>query len=87
MALTLSCAADGVIIALKQGRAATDADQELMKILRAAHASILGVVTTQPKMMRGFEDYRKSLQHELIPMRALPDEPARNGGALGVRVG
>ncbi len=87
MALVLSCAADGVIIALKQGRAAADADQELVKILRAAHTSILGVVTTQPKMMRAFEDYRRSLQHELIPMRALPDESARNGGALGVRVG
>ncbi len=87
MALALACAADGVIIALKQGRAATDADQELVKILRSAHASILGVVTTQQKMIRAFEAYQAPLERVSVPLRPLADEPVRNGASLGVRVG
>lgn len=85
MALAFACAADGVIIALKQGRAPSDADRELIKVLRAAQASLLGVVTTQHKMVREFDGYRRSSQRGSTPMRSHVDEPAMGGTPLGVR--
>lgn len=89
MALSLACAADSVIIALKQGRGPVDADQDLMKVLRAAQAAILGIVTTQPKMLRAFEAYQKAESRRPTPMRSFVDEPLKNknGASLGVRAG
>jgi succinoglycan biosynthesis transport protein ExoP len=47
-ALTLAVAADRVLLSLRQGRAAKREDHELVAMLDATKASILGVVTVDP---------------------------------------
>lgn len=46
LGMSLSAAADSVIIALRYGRAASSVDRELVAALAAAKANVLGVVTT-----------------------------------------
>ncbi len=59
-ALSFAGAADLVLIAFEDGRSARNADRDLAKNLTAAGASLLGVVTIDPKTMRSFETVKPS---------------------------
>ncbi len=86
MALVLASEADGVVIAFKQGRGALEADREFVKVLQSSHTPVLGVVTTQPKVIREFAAHVTSYARSSgVRMRANEDG-AKNAASLGVRV-
>lgn len=54
MAVVLTSESDGIVIAVKAGRGASEADRDFVKVLQSAKKPVLGVVTTQQKAVRAF---------------------------------
>jgi Mrp family chromosome partitioning ATPase len=85
-ALAFTRAADFVIVAFEEGRAAREADRELARTLRATGAALLGVVTLERNTIRSFGKQR------LAPAPAIRagtqlDDGAKRGSALSSTVG
>jgi len=89
LALSLTAAADHVLIAFEDGRSARSADREFMRILESVNASPLGVVSVSPRSIREFKGgISGSLNAAPAPLaiRHL-DENVAKSSALGVRAG
>ena len=88
MAVAFASEADGVVIALKKGRGALEVDRELVKILKASKTPILGVVTTQPQIIKAFNGPRASKRRfGGSPLRDVEAGGKSPGGPLSVRIG
>jgi cellulose biosynthesis protein BcsQ len=87
MGLSLVGESDAVIVAFQLGRAATDEDNELVRLLDASGTFKLGVVMLELKYIRGVGvDQLLGLRVPVLPARTRSEEPATRA-ALGVRVG
>ncbi len=56
LALLLSAASDGVIVAVRDGRSVTKADKDISVLLRTAGANLIGAVTADRSAIRAFRD-------------------------------
>jgi len=79
--------ADGVVLALREGRAANDADRDAVALFARLNVRFLGVVATRDERKRGEE--AQSLYDRLAPRAAVRpagsvEEPVR-GAAFGAK--
>jgi len=74
-ALSLARAADGVLIALEKGRSGREVDRELAKVLRAAGATTLGIVTIDRRAIKSFSGGSEPATLPLRGSRASAEEP------------
>jgi hypothetical protein len=70
LAVLFSTVADGTLLTLRLGRLATTADDESIKTLTRAGATILGALTVTPKMIKGFRERLVTVERgTMLPVR------------------
>ena len=82
-ALSYASCSDGVILALRKGRAATRADRDLVEVLRSAAVPILGVVTENPKHIKALDGAWRPESSTRISVT--PEESLRQSASRPIR--
>ncbi len=90
LAVLFATIADGTMLTVRLGRLATAADDETMKTLRQAGATLLGALTVTPKLIKSFRDRLVAAeQNTLVPARHVTTrhvaEPVRGSVESPVR--
>jgi hypothetical protein len=86
-ALSLTCAADFVLIAVEQGRSSREDDRELARALSAANAKTFGVVTIDRKTIRDFGRRAHETSFSVFPSRVDLDDAAARSTSFAVKTG